>query len=579
MATPRSSLQRTVAAFVLCSVALVLFFQVSVVPHASTATVPRTLSANHPPLGREGFGSPPPGPGYKDGGGLSRPAPAASPAHGETKLSASVRWGNIAQCEAVSPHVVYWRDDAAPHPLDRGWSSPYPLLDGSEGLSSAPKFVTFEPDSGGWNNIRMSLESVLVFAVATGRVLVLPPPYRIYLLGHGGAGGEFEFHHVFDSFYRQGVYEWYTPEAYRRRLAAARGDPSAGDVRSLAPLAVTMADFLETYGPGAGVEAAPPELLQRIKGEEDPRLWRKALWNWLPEARGVQLWARDGDGYFVTLFGTREGAEGGLSGMDEAMRGALEAFGHGKQGIDYSASMQRANVIHFSGAAPRPRLLRHWYAFLFFPEPQMRRRMQRVARDVLRYSEDIFCRAAAVVSGLGGARSYAAIHVRRGDFQYKAVKVDTATVARDIEDLVRPNETLYVATDVRNKTYFDPLRRLHGGSVRLAFLSDFPEAGRGAVNPNHFGMIEQIVLARARLMVGTYYSTFTAYATRMRGWYAVHDGIGRPSADGAAVPGAGTNTYYVPRKFRDALGQPGVDPPRGPSFVREFRYGYEGIDP
>jgi hypothetical protein len=37
------------------------------------------------------------------------------------------------------------------------------------------KYITFEPDVGGWNNIRMQMEVVLVFALATGRTLVIPP--------------------------------------------------------------------------------------------------------------------------------------------------------------------------------------------------------------------------------------------------------------------------------------------------------------------------------------------------------------------------------------------------------------------
>jgi GDP-fucose protein O-fucosyltransferase len=45
--------------------------------------------------------------------------------------------------------------------------------------------MTFEPDGGGWNNIRMAMETVVGLAIATGRTLVLPPEQRIYLLGQG----------------------------------------------------------------------------------------------------------------------------------------------------------------------------------------------------------------------------------------------------------------------------------------------------------------------------------------------------------------------------------------------------------
>ena len=44
------------------------------------------------------------------------------------------------------------------------------------------KFLVFEPDRGGWNNIRMAAETALVFALASGRTLVLPPKVIFYLL-------------------------------------------------------------------------------------------------------------------------------------------------------------------------------------------------------------------------------------------------------------------------------------------------------------------------------------------------------------------------------------------------------------
>ena len=53
----------------------------------------------------------------------------------------------------------------------------------------------------------------------------------------------------------------------------------------------------------------------------------------------------------------------------------------------------------------------------------------------------------------------------------------------------------------------------------LLFLDDFMHLLDG-VHPNFYGMIEQLVVARGDKFVGTYYSTFTAYVNRIRGYHA-----------------------------------------------------------
>jgi hypothetical protein len=54
---------------------------------------------------------------------------------------------------------------------DIDYEPPFPSSDGDGGA----RYLTFEPDVGGWNNVRMQMEIVLVLAMTTGRTLVLPP--------------------------------------------------------------------------------------------------------------------------------------------------------------------------------------------------------------------------------------------------------------------------------------------------------------------------------------------------------------------------------------------------------------------
>ncbi len=61
--------------------------------------------------------------------------------------------------------MVFWSDI----PSDSSYKSPF---------YDAEKYITFEPDHGGWNNIRMAYETLLVMAHAMGRTLVLPPKQK-----------------------------------------------------------------------------------------------------------------------------------------------------------------------------------------------------------------------------------------------------------------------------------------------------------------------------------------------------------------------------------------------------------------
>lgn len=53
-------------------------------------------------------------------------------------------------------------------------------------------FTARGPQNSGWNNIRMAMETVIVFAHAMGRTIVLPPEANMYLLNDG-----LDFHDFF----------------------------------------------------------------------------------------------------------------------------------------------------------------------------------------------------------------------------------------------------------------------------------------------------------------------------------------------------------------------------------------------
>lgn len=155
------------------------------------------------------------------------------------------------------------------------------------------------------------------------------------------------------------------------------------------------------------------------------------------------------------------------------------------------------------------------------------------------------------------ASHYSAFHIRRSDsFQFKAAKISMEAIVENVGHLLNKRELLYVATDDElNTAWLDPLRAT-GHTVRkrkkrfsnhlvclrstcikalitprLIFytlvlilqvktLKDYLPASKGKqlANPEWVGMIEQVIAANGRVFVGTYWSTFTSFVARMRGY-------------------------------------------------------------
>ena len=69
-----------------------------------------------------------------------------------------------------------------------------------------------------------------------------------------------------------------------------------------------------------------------------------------------------------------------------------------------------------------------------------------------------------------------------------------------------------------NKTFFDDLAKHH----TLRFLDDYWDfADLSELDPNYMGMIDTIVASRGRAFAGTWFSTFTGYINRMRGYHGM----------------------------------------------------------
>eukprot|EP00540_Astrosyne_radiata_P019171 CAMPEP_0116830088 /NCGR_PEP_ID=MMETSP0418-20121206/4571_1 /TAXON_ID=1158023 /ORGANISM="Astrosyne radiata, Strain 13vi08-1A" /LENGTH=163 /DNA_ID=CAMNT_0004459157 /DNA_START=169 /DNA_END=660 /DNA_ORIENTATION=- len=147
------------------------------------------------------------------------------------------------------------------------------------------------------------------------------------------------------------------------------------------------------------------------------------------------------------------------------------------------------------------------------------------------------------------------------DFRVKKAWVDANTIAARVDKVMKGvNTTLYIATDERNKTYFAPLAARH----RLLYLDDFGHLLNG-MSPNYYGMVDQLVAARGRNFWGCYWSTFSGYINRMRGYH-----------HGDVRQGGIRSWYYVPARYFGVMLR--YHPIIKPMQAREFPLGWRDID-
>jgi len=88
------------------------------------------------------------------------------------------QYGNTNQ-EVVDDNMVYWYDI----PSDQDYLNPFQEIAVN---SDVEQFLLFEQDGAGFNNRRMSIETILTMGISMGRTIVLPPEQPITMLEDRG---------------------------------------------------------------------------------------------------------------------------------------------------------------------------------------------------------------------------------------------------------------------------------------------------------------------------------------------------------------------------------------------------------
>ena len=363
-------------------------------------------------------------------------------------------------------------------------------------------YITYEPDKGGWNNIRMSMELFAMLAISTGRTLVLPPSESFYLLNKkvaddeshkGRRGPKLGFRDFFDleRLHRQGV-------------------------------VMSMEEFLQKEGVPGNLEGgkAPPGGRTDLEGDE--------LWSYLREASPFSTtkhFLHPGKHILAVAPGMVDvpGNDADYMSVFDAPAdrvASMKVFAGKREVIDLLADPLTAGKRswHFAvDAKAGLRWLSHSYTVLFWSDAVQERFWRRFQRDGLRYRNEILCAADRVVKFLRreGGGSYSSYHIRRGDFQFTKAKIPADEILRNSRPKLRDGELLYISTDERDAAFFTPFT---AAGYRVLRYGDVAHLVGELPNPNWIGMIEQVISSHGRVFHGTYWSTFTGFIIRMRGY-------------------------------------------------------------
>jgi GDP-fucose protein O-fucosyltransferase len=304
----------------------------------------------------------------------------------------------------IAQEMIYWRDI----PVDAAYQSPFAAKKDEE---SEELFFTFEPDEGGWNNIRMAMETAVALAVSMGRTLVLPPKMRFYLLWHGGSEEK-------DTI---GFSDFYHVDSIKREHSLYGGLK-----------VITFQEFLEQQAltgkildPRTGEPSFPPENRTDWNGNViNHAVASTDLWKWVRHVTTHLPWSYETCVVAMPAQPGKEAADGMPAYLQQVVQSDQEKFGEAAQQsgqavwklrrdsyngrptpVDaapaerlaellanrntlcvYDENLQKAKIVHVLGEQRTGyRLLIHFYAFLFFEDWKQDVWIKRFIRDHFRY--------------------------------------------------------------------------------------------------------------------------------------------------------------------------------------------------
>lgn len=510
----------------------------------------------------------------------------------------------LLRCEAYggpsvenSHEMVYWK-----HVFEKDvtFTSPYIKRNqrATPTKSSNEKFLTFEPDDAGWNNIRMGFETVIAMAIVMGRTLVLPPNQPLSVIWHGAGpkrnstDNQKNTYNFYDFYNLTRLTETYENLKIVTMDQYLEEQGLTGKLKSQITLLPLYPPANEIHWEITKASRETPRIYSYLREVGfNPLTWKpnKCLATF-PDPNSESHDQPNIETIMDDILNLKDGRpfphphhfyQRPTAVSAPPVERLRESLADRTQICNYDTEMQWQRTVHFRFDMLKDiRLLTHFYSFLFHENYHQDLFIKRFVRDGVRYNDVIMCAAAKIVDAIrkraqqrnptsNANGEFDTFHIRRNDFQaqFKSTKGGIEAIYEHSKVNLKPGSTIFIATDEENLAFFEPLKEIYD----LVFLEDFLHlfSENAAVEEYHWGMVEQMVAARGRIFHGLFYSTFSAYIMRLRGYYSVKE-------NHATTGDLANSFYYIPRHTRNEMSN--FRAVRLPSFLREYPVAWRDID-
>jgi len=268
----------------------------------------------------------------------------------------------------------------------------------------------------------------------------------------------------------------------------------------------------------------------------------------------------------------------------------------------YNKQMSNVKYYHMrDDPTQEQRLMANWYDYIFYENWKDDLWMKRFMRDQLKYNNEIQCCSARIIKSIRSISRqllpsdneqqqqqqdgiYHSMHIRRTDMvvAYKIYNIErnSSDIYHEFLKEIPIDSIVYIATDEKDKHYFDAMRENY---KRVFFLEDFIFKECPLLEIEKYGMIDQLVASKGKHFIGQYYSTFTGYINRLRGYHSQKQNQQQQQQqdnnnDITNITNLGIipSWFYSPKKKRNIYQN--YEPIGESLFAMEYPIGWRDID-